>query len=480
MSRFSTLVTRITQEQRRFYLTEMDGEPWYKRVFFGFICFFSVIVSEINSLRLFVRVASGTYTTMLALIPFTVVGGSLILTFNKQANVETLSEKIRDFVIPVAGDTIGKFLNESLTRTLDIGLGPVGIISLLVTSVMLFVYIEDCFNDIWHVAKPRAFYLRILLFYAVVTLGPILLSFSIYQATQLIPDLGMNGFFWKVLRETAIMFVMLLIVYKFLPNTRVKIKYALIPAAINAVLLEALKFLFGLYFSIAFSSSYRILYGALGIIPVMLLWLYITWAIVLLGVETSYCLQNMRLLLLRKIYDTSSDENPWVFLGAYAPLEVLSAMVRNLCAGKDPQTAEDLAIECVYPILAVEAIMKRLESLKVIKHVESEATSTYILARPLDKIMIRDVMAAFDESSPRVMKHPKLAKLVDDLMNVQKDIWSNLDANVLRDVVKDAQKSGKSIEHEDMNSLDVAVSLEESESVSETDHESGMTSLHVD
>ena len=480
MSRFSTLITQITQEQRRFYLTEMDGEPWYRRVFYGLVCFFSVLVSEINSLRLFVRVASGTYTTMLALIPFTVVGGSLILTFNKQANVETLSEKIRDFVIPVAGDTIGKFLNESLTRTLDIGLGPVGIISLLVTSVMLFVYIEDCFNDIWHVAKPRAFYLRILLFYAVVTLGPILLSFSIYQATQLIADLGMNGFFWKVFRETAVMFGMLLVVYKFLPNTRVRTKYALIPAAINAILLEALKFLFGLYFSIAFSTSYRILYGALGIIPVMLLWLYITWAIVLIGVETSYCMQNMRLLLLRKIYDTSSDENPWVFLGAYAPLEVLAAMVRNLCAGKDPQTAEELAIECVYPILAVEAIMKRLETLKVVKRVETESAATYILARPLDKILIKDVMAAFDESSPRVMKHPKLSKLVDELLNVQKDIWSNLDANVLRDIVVESKKTNKMIKQEEGILSEETVSLENVDSVSESEEHSGMTTLHVD
>lgn len=437
MSRFSTLINKITSEQRRFYLTEMGGEPWYRRAFYAVICFCSVLVSEINSMRLFVRVASGTYTTMLALIPFTVVGGSLIITFNKEANVDTLTAKIREFVIPVAGDTIGGFLSESLKRTLDLGLGPVGIISLFITSVMLFVYIEDCVNDIWHVVKPRAFYLRILLFYAVVTMGPVLLSYSIFQATQLIPDLLMQGFVWKIVREIGVVFLVLLVVYKFLPNTRVQIKYAMIPAFVGALLIEVLKFAFGLYFSLAFSSSsysnYRILYGALGIIPVMLLWLYVTWAIVLVGVEMSYCLQNMRLLLLRKIYDTSSDENPWVFLGAYAPIEVVASMVRNLCAGKDPQTAEELAVECVYPVLAIEAIMKRLENMHVVKSIQGETAVSYILSKPLDGILIRDIMEAFDESSPRVLKHPRLSAMVEELLLSQNRVWKDSDCNILRE-----------------------------------------------
>lgn len=428
----------IAGEQRRYYLTSMEGEPWYRRGFYAMLCFFSVLWSEINAFKLFTRASSGTYTTMLALIPFVVVGGSLILTFNKEASVPTLVEKIHELVIPVAGDTIATFLGESLSRTLDLGLGPVGLISLLVTSVMLFVHIEDCFNDIWHVTRARAFYLRILLFYAIVTLGPLLFSFSIYQATQIFSDDYLSGVVgpvvWKIVRETLILAGLCFISFKFLPNTRVNFKSACIPAVMAAVNLEIFKFGFSFYLTVAFSntSNYSILYGAIGIIPITLLWFYISWVILLIAVESGYCMQNLRSLLLRKFYDTQG-ENAWVFLGPYAPVEVLGALVRHLCDGMSPPTADELSQECVYPAQAVEAIMAKLEKLNVVRIVEGEFSKSYIIARPLDRIILQEVMAAFDESSIRSHKYPKLDALLAQLRGAQNFIWGNQNANALRE-----------------------------------------------
>ena len=428
------IMNKIAAEEKRYYMTGMKSDPWYRRCFYAVLCFFSVFVTEINAFRIFVRVASGTYTTMLALVPFTIVGGSLVLTFNKKVNVQTLVSKIYEFVSPVAGNDVSTFLSESLTRTLDLGLGPVGVVSLIVTSVMLFVHIEDCVNDIWHVTKPRMFYLRILSFYAVVTLGPILLSFSMYQMAEFMPEEVASGFWWKMLLETAMLSVVLSVTYKFLPNTRVRLKYAVIPAILVAVLLEVVKLGFGYYLSVAFSSSYSILYGALGIIPVTLLWVYLSWAVVLLGVEAGYCMQNLKRLLLGKFYDSrASDDNPWIFMGAYAPIEILAAMVRNLCAGQEPMTSEEIASECVYPVQGVEAILTRLESRFVVRQVTTDKGLAYILARPLDALHIREIMTHFDESSPRVRKYPKLAAMVEQLVEAQNKIWSGCNGNELRE-----------------------------------------------
>ncbi|MBQ9816706.1 MAG: YihY/virulence factor BrkB family protein [Proteobacteria bacterium] len=436
MVKIPDIIEHIKHELRRYYLSEMEGEPWPRRAFYTVVCFVNIFITEVNNLRLFTRIASGTYTTMLALIPFMIVGGSLIITFNKEANIPELITRINEFVIPVAGNTIAGFLTESLTRTLDLGLGPVGVISLLVTSVMLFVHIEDAFNDIWHVVKPRAFYLRILLFYAIVTLGPLLISFSMFQAASIIPEELTSGVFLRFLWETLFMTGFCFIIFKFLPNTRVQLKYALIPAVVSAIAIEIAKFGFSIYLSLSFKSgaTNTILYGALGIIPAVLLWLYLTWMMVLFGVEAGYCMQNMRSLKLRKCYERSSDKgDDWVFIGAYAALEVLAALARNLCAGKGPMKSEELAVECIYPITAIEAILGRLEGMGIIRRLESEFATEYVFARPMDSIALCDVMKAFDESSPRVKKHPRLDALVEQLLAAQDNIWKNCNVNMLRE-----------------------------------------------
>lgn len=440
MKKFSDLKDCIKRNQREYYLTEMVGEKWYKRAFYYTLCFVAVFISEVRSLRLFTRVASGTYTTMLALIPFMVVGGSLILTFNQSADIGVLMERISEFAMPVVGESnkIGDFITTVLERTKTIGMGPVGLISLLVTTVMLFVHIEDCFNDIWHVAKPRAFFLRILLFYAIVTLGPLLISYSIFQAAEYVPSGFTQNVYWKYIRETLILALLCFVVFKFLPNTRVSLKSAFVPAAFASIVLEVGKSAFGFYMKFAFTqnehSNYNLLYGALGIIPVTLLWLYLTWMMILFGVEIGYCMQNMRSLRLRMCYDTrKGDGDTWIFIGAYSALEVLASLVRNLCAARQPMNAEEIAVDCIYPVPAVEAILGRLENINVVKKIESEFSSTYILAKPLDSIVICEVMKTFDESSPRVKKHPKLEALVTQLIAAQEQIWTSSNANILRE-----------------------------------------------
>ena len=433
MPNFKQFIEQTRKHRKQYFLTGMKHEAWYRRWFYAAMSFFSVFISEIRNLRMFTRVASSTYTTMLALIPFMIVGGSLVITFNKQVNVTELITRINQFVTPVAGDVIAKFLSESLERTLDLGLSPIGVLALVVTSVMLFVHIEDCINDIWHVAKSRAFYLRILLFYAVVTLGPLVVSFSMFQGTELLPGMFRDNPTLQMFQNVFIIFLTCFILFKFLPNTKVRIKYAFIPALIAAICMYIAKWGFGIYMSFAFQSSYSILYGALGIIPMTLLWLYFIWTIIYFGVEASYCLQNMRTLSRRWYGDTNPDDVEWYFIGAYAALEVLAALVRNLCAGKEPPAADAISDECQYPQQAIEAILARLEQINIVKSVEYDFNKTYILAKPLDAITIREVMKQFDESTARAQKYPKLQALVEQLTSAQDQIWADSNANILRE-----------------------------------------------
>jgi DNA-binding IscR family transcriptional regulator len=154
-----------------------------------------------------------------------------------------------------------------------------------------------------------------------------------------------------------------------------------------------------------------------------------------------YCIQNKNALLLRKFYDArSGDKAAWVFIGAYAPLEILAAIIRNSCKGKAPLTAETLAVECIYPVQAIEAILARLQKIDVVKKVEGEQAAAYFIAKPLDTILIKDIMKTFDESSQRIQEHTKLEALITQLIAAQENIWTNNNVNILREdgvVLKD-------------------------------------------
>lgn len=429
-------------EQRRYSMTHMREDHWCRRSFYAFVCFIAVVYDEVMSSRLFIRSSSTAYTTMLALIPFLIVGGSFVLMFNKMATISELIGHINDAVIPSAGDSIAGFLTDSLERTLDLGLGPVGVIALFVTSVMLFIHIEDTINDIWHVRRARAFHLRILLFYAVVTLGPVLFSFSIYQGAQIIADLDSEFGIWKLFGSRLTTFFVFFVLFKFVPNTRVKMLNAIIPAVVVGILFEVMKYLFTLYMTMAFKSSYSILYGAIGLIPLILVWVYVIWTLTYLGVEACYCSQNFHHLMLRRLYENpTSNQDHWIFIGAYAPLEVLSVLVRDLCNDKSPSPCEDISTACRYPIVAVEAVLERLSGMGITKSVDGEFSKAYFLSRPLDAITINEVMRAFDESSPRVNDHPRLQKLVTQLLEAQRAIWADTTANDLREDDEEEKKS---------------------------------------
>ena len=445
---FKTFVAKAKNNQRIYCLTGLEGAPWHKRVFHASLSFFHIMWSEMRSTRTFMRASSVTYTTMLAVIPFLVVGASVVAMFNRDVTAEDILGYIQDFIGPIANETVTTFLKESLTRASEIGLGPVGLISLLVTTVMLFITIQDSVNDIWHVKRKQKLYIRILIFYAIVTLGPVILSISIYQATQLmtqidaITPLDTTMSIWKYLRTTVLSLFCFVLFYKFLPNTKVGFKYVIGPALVTTVIFEITKFAFSLYMQVAFANSYRVLYGALGFVPITLLWVYILWTIIFLGFQSCYCVQNFDQLKIAMLYDTdaASKQDPWVFLGPYAPIEVIAALVRALENGKTPVPAKALAISCQYPIQAIDAILARLVQKGFVNVIENDEELSYILAHPLDGMNLNKIQDVFDESTPRSVHYPILYELVGRLTEDRRIRLHNLNGHALREKPYNLQK----------------------------------------
>lgn len=432
MKKLKNSFRALVEEQKRYTAGILQNTSSARRGLHAVIAFIHIFYREMMRDKVFMRASAVAYTSMLSLIPLVVVGGSLILVFNRSLSLDELIKLLQEHVIPVAGDSISSFLSESLQRTLDLGTGPVGAVALLVTSVMLFIQIEDIINDIWQIGKSRSLFMRVLLFYALVTLGPVLLSISIYQATQILSDYEDYSYL-RYASGFATSIATFFLVIKLFPNTKVKVLAALIPAIALAIGFELLKFGFSLYISKAFSQTYSILYGALGLVPVFLVWIYLLWALTLLGVVASYCAQNFHSLVRRSNVRNDDTHDRWYFLDLYAPLEVLASLVRHFAAGSLPLGIDELMVECRYPARAIEAILEQLERLGIAKPVEHDLGKGYILTRPLENIDLHIVMDAFDESELRSSEYPQLKQLFDSLLQAQADTLREKSAKSLRE-----------------------------------------------
>jgi len=245
-----------------------------------------------------IRVASSlSFTTLLALVPLTAVMLAVLSLFPV---FSTWMNVIQDFVysnfVPAAGEVVRKHLTQFAGQAGR--LTAVGLIFLIVTAVMLMATIEQAFNDIWRVANSRKLVHRFLAYWALLTLGPILIAASLSITTQVValPIFGrtVTGVVGPVLDWVLpLLFetVATLLLYTVVPNTQVRWRDALIGALLAVFLLEVGKLLFAAAMKNLF-GSYQIVYGAIAVLPVFLIWIYISWLIVLLGAIVSATLTD--------------------------------------------------------------------------------------------------------------------------------------------------------------------------------------------
>src|SRR5262249_3397897 len=171
-------------------------------------------------------------------------------------------------------------------------LGGGGLAFTLVTCYSLYSYVERIYNDIWRVGQRRTLIGKFLTFYAMVTLVPTLAAFSLYWSGRLVGASRVAQFFGPLLLE----FLALTLMNKLLPRTIVAWSGAVAGALFTGFALEATKFGFVRFAARIMRESYTSVYGPLGLVPLVLIWIYVSWLLILLGAEITHALQNLRLL----------------------------------------------------------------------------------------------------------------------------------------------------------------------------------------
>lgn len=245
------------------------------------------------------QVASSlTFTSILSLVPlFTIVFAALTaLPIFDQMQVN-LREWLAQNLIPATiSDTIFRYLNQFASKAR--GLTLVGVLILVVTALSTVLTIDRALNTIWHVRRPRSLSRRLLVYWAVLTVGPILLAASLTLSSYIANasgGLGKNpSAAMRFITDWVPLILMTLAyaaLYVYVPNRYVAWRDALIGGLCAAVAFELTKLGFAAYFS--HFRSITAIYGALSALPIFLLWIYLSWLITLLGATIAASLPTL-------------------------------------------------------------------------------------------------------------------------------------------------------------------------------------------
>ncbi|MDF2466215.1 MAG: putative rane protein [Ramlibacter sp.] len=363
--------------------------------------------------RLGLTASSLTFTTTMALVPFFTVALAVFTAFPMFGKLQdALQAWLVQSLIPdsIARQVLG-YLNQFAGKASR--LGAVGLAALFVTALALVLTIDKTLNGIWRVKRPRPLGQRVLVYWAVMTLGPLLLGASLSMSSYVLSAsrglvAGMPGTV-KVLLDVIEFLLLaagLAALYRYVPNTPVRRGHAWSGALFAATGIEVARQLLALY--IGKVPAYSAVYGAFATLPILLVWIYVVWVIALLGAVIAAYLPSLVAGTRRR-----GGGHGWQFQLA---LEVLQHLHRARSSARRGMSATDLAQSLEVDSLALEPVLETLVSLDWIgrvNEVDDDEGTRYILladaeATALEPLM-RHLLLPHSEATAKLWKSGRLS-----------------------------------------------------------------------
>jgi len=355
------------------------------------------------------QVASSlTFTTVLAIVPMLAVVLALFTAFPLFQDFRLALEDFltTSLMPPAVSDNIMDYLSQFARQASR--LTAIGGAFLLITSVLLIMTIDKAFNDIWHVTRQRPLTQRALIYWATVTLGPVVAGASLWTTSFLAREsLGLLRDVPGVLRLTFSLIPLLLVgagfaaLFVIVPNRRVYWRDALAGGFGTAILLELMKSAFAYY--VTGFPAYTVIYGAFATLPLFLLWIYLSWLAVLFGATVAASLPLMRL----GRWDIHREPGAEL-IDAVALLQCLYQAMGNTPPGR---SAARLARTLRLHQDELHGVLERLAGIGLVARTD---TGRWTLACNPGTMSLAPVYDAFalDRHQPRLQAYPEVLALV--------------------------------------------------------------------
>jgi membrane protein len=379
-----------------------------------------------------VRASALAYATLLAIIPMLAVVMSITTSFLKESGVERIDHFIVKFVASVtpramvqnnaqeqstntpgvaaeqknlpafakeqeavkARKEIAHRIHEFIQNTQSGALGITGAVALIFAAISMLGQIESTFNDIWGVPRGRSWYTRTVLYWAMLSLAPLMLTVALglttgphlTGTTKLLMRMPFLGHLIFQLLPVLLLSLTFGLLYLVMPNTKVHWGAALAGGLVAGALWHLNSLLNVLYVS-RVVSNFKI-YGSLGLVPVFMIGLYFAWVIVLFGAQVAYAAQNRATYLEEKKIEIITEREREL-----VAMRVMARIGRRFQHGELPPTVIALGKELGVPSRLIQQLIRPLCAARLV--VETYLPEpAYLPARPLDTITCHDILLA--------------------------------------------------------------------------------------
>ena len=392
--------------------------------------------------------AALTYRTIFSLIPIMVIGVAILGAFSTEDQVRQSITRVLQFgglaidaavVTPEStapgadGKGIEQWVLELVGRVRGVsysGVAIIGILTLIYGAISMLIEIEMAFNQVYHAPAGRSWSRRITQYWTLLTLGPVLLfaSFAVGERFQALvssmsvraaESTGVQQFmvgFAGYSATVAISTLMLWVIYVTVPNTKVRMRAAIIGALIAAILWELGKWGFRAYVA---SGSVKQLYGALFLLPLFMLWIYVTWMIVLAGLQLSFSLQMFWEVreqgdsFWKRFLNPTPPGPSLVDGGVGVGLPLMIVLAQRFGEGKSAKAGE-LAGEFALSEPVTLDVLQRFVTAGLLHRVATgdESDRAFVLSRPPNTISGEEIVAAGDPMWEGADRSPHAALLL--------------------------------------------------------------------
>jgi membrane protein len=379
------------------------------------------------------QAAALAYYTLFGLVPLAIV---ILLVFQYSHVYQDIGVKVKQFAYEQMHLTKIEYapqpenpgqkvvLTEELDKIIKQFFSGMNRGSLSVVSAMLVIWaaigllstVERAFNRIWHVSRGRGFVHRMIDYWALLTLGPLLVGVGIYATTQYAMLQNLEATVLTHVTPVVVSGVLAMLafflLYLLLPHTKVHPGPALWGAAVAALAWSAAKWGFGRY--VTDFIPYGKIYGVLGLIPLTVFWIYVTWLIILFGLQLTFTMQNLPTLDAAEIAAARKAEQDYFIANDLTAINLAKEIAESFERGDGPVTAETLCRSLDIPQELGDRLLACLISAGLIARTQ-EPTVGLILARSPEQIRLSDITEAVATAAfaqPSLDGHGILAELV--------------------------------------------------------------------
>jgi len=382
-----------------------------------FFRFLHALWDQFNRDKVIIRASGLSYSSLLATVPLVAV---LFALFSAFGAFDDLKTKVQDLLfsvfLPTRQDQMVSYIDGFIENTK--GLGFVGFVVLILTAILLLDNIESNFNDIWHVTTRRKIISKITAYTSVLVFLTILIGVSVTLTARiramLFTGTGIELSFLSKsgswLFPLAASYLAFLLTFLIIPSTKVRFKSAAVGALFTSIAWETAKYLFAL--SVGQSVRYSTIYGSLATIPIFLIWLYITWVIVLIGLEVAYTHQNYSAL----VRDLGGGDSCGQARLAQA-VKIFTVIAQRFVNGGSPPDGDELADRVNVPLFVADEITTLLGDAGLVQTVSSGSDCVgYVPATSLGQIRVSDVVRTVFQDSEPSADSPPFDQAVDQVI----------------------------------------------------------------